>query len=194
MQGVNAMSAKTDFHTRLNRTRFLTLTGLMTALTCIIGPLSLPLPVSPVPITLTNFAVYMAVYILGLRDGTISCLIYLCLGAAGLPVFSAFSGGLAKLAGPTGGYLIGFFFLALVQGSFMRGFPGKNTAAIAGMILGTTVCYFFGTLWLAWQMGLSFGAALAAGVIPYLPGDGVKIAAAALIGPKLQAAVRKAFV
>ena len=188
------MSAKTDFHTRLNHTRFLTLTGLMTALTCIIGPLSLPLPVSPVPITLTNFAVYMAVYVLGRRDGTISCLIYLCLGAAGLPVFSAFSGGLAKLAGPTGGYLIGFFFLALVQGSFMRRFPGKNTAAIAGMIVGTTVCYFFGTLWLAWQMGLSFGAALAAGVIPYLPADGVKIAAAALTGPKLQAAVRKAFV
>ena len=62
------------------------------------------------------------------------------------------------------------------------------------MIVGTTVCYFFGTLWLAWQMGLSFGAALAAGVIPYLPADGVKIAAAALTGPKLQAAVRKAFV
>ena len=184
------MSAKTDFHTRLNRTRFLTLTGLMTALTCIIGPLSLPLPVSPVPITLTNFAVYMAVYVLGLRDGTISCLIYLCLGAAGLPVFSAFSGGIGKLAGPTGGYLVGFLFLALIQGSLMFRFPGKNAAAVIGMILGTAVCYCFGTAWLAGQMHLSFGAALTAGVIPYLPGDAAKIILAALAGPKLSTAVR----
>ena len=99
-----------------SRTKFLTLTGLMTAVICIVGPLSLPLPASPVPVTLTNFAIYIAVYVLGLKAGTVSCLIYLCLGAAGLPVFSAFSGGIGKLAGPTGGYLIGFLFLALIQG------------------------------------------------------------------------------
>lgn len=82
------------------RTRKLTLIGLMSALLCILGPLSIPLPVSPVPITLTNFAVYIIVYILGMRSGTVSVLIYLCLGTAGLPVFSAFSGGLAKLGRP----------------------------------------------------------------------------------------------
>ena len=118
------------------RTRKLTLIGLMSALLCILGPLSIPLPVSPVPITLTNFAVYIIVYILGMRSGTVSVLIYLCLGTAGLPVFSAFSGGLAKLAGPTGGYLAGFLFLALIQGFLMERFPGKNAAAVTGMILG----------------------------------------------------------
>lgn len=64
-----------------SRTKFLTLTGLMTAVICIVGPLSLPLPASPVPVTLTNFAIYIAVYVLGLKAGTVSCLIYLCLGA-----------------------------------------------------------------------------------------------------------------
>lgn len=182
---------KNTVRTGPSRTKFLTLTGLMTAVICIVGPLSLPLPVSPVPVTLTNFAIYIAVYVLGPKAGTVSCLIYLCLGAAGLPVFSAFSGGIGKLAGPTGGYLIGFLFLALIQGILMLRFPGKNAAAVTGMILGTAVCYLFGTVWLAGQMHLTFRAALAAGVIPYLPGDAAKIIFAALAGPKLNAAVRK---
>lgn len=174
-----------------SRTKILTLTGLMTAVICIIGPLSLPLPISPVPITLTNFAIYITVYVLGPKAGVISCLIYLCLGAVGLPVFSAFSGGIGKLAGPTGGYLVGFLFLAFIQGSLMSHFTRKNTAAVAGMILGTAVCYMFGTVWLSVQMHLTFGAALTAGVIPYLPGDAVKIILAALAGPKLSVAVQK---
>ena len=181
---------RTGGRTAPSRTKMLTVTGLMTAVICIVGPVSIPIPVSPVPVTLTNFAVCIAVYVLGLKAGTVSCLIYLCLGAAGLPVFSAFSGGIGKLAGPTGGYLVGFLFLALIQGSLMFRFPGKNAAAVIGMILGTAVCYCFATTWLAGQMHLSFGAALTAGVIPYLPGDAAKIILAALAGPKLSTAVR----
>ena len=74
----------------------------------------------------------------------------------------------------------------------MNRFPGKNTAAIAGMLLGMVVCYFFGTVWLAWQMNLSFTSALFLGVVPYLPGDAVKILAVALTGPKLKAAIKRA--
>lgn len=173
------------------RTKKLTLIGLTAALLCILGPLSIPIPVSPVPITLTNFAVYIIIYTLGMRSGAVSILIYLCLGAAGLPVFSAFSGGLAKLAGPTGGYLAGFLFLALIQGFLTERFPGKNTAAVFGMILGLAVCYLFGTIWLAQQMSLSFAAALSIGVLPYLPGDTVKIILAAAAGPKLRARVSR---
>ena len=175
-----------------NRTRNLTLIGLMTAILCILGPFSIPIPVSPVPLSLTNFAVYITVYTLGMKSGTLSVLVYLCLGTAGLPVFSSFSGGLGKLAGPTGGYLIGFIFLALIQGFLMKAFPGKNTAAVIGMILGMAVCYLFGTAWLAIQMGLTFPAALSIGVLPYLPGDGVKIIIAAIAGPKLRTAVQRA--
>lgn len=185
------MTEKTNSAVRPVNVKFLTVTALMTAVVCIVGPFSIPIPVSPVPISLTNFALYITVYVLGMKAGTVSCLLYLCLGAAGLPVFSSFSGGLGKLVGPTGGYLVGFLFLTLIQGLFMRFFREKNTAAVAGMILGTAVCYLFGTVWLAFQMHLSFGAALAAGVIPYLPGDAVKIIIAALIGPKLQGAVKR---
>ncbi|HJD46014.1 MAG TPA: biotin transporter BioY [Candidatus Mediterraneibacter norfolkensis] len=174
-----------------NRTRALTLTGLMTAVLCILGPFSIPLPVSPVPLSLTNFVVYLTVYLLGMKSGTVSILLYLLLGAAGLPVFSGFAGGLGKLAGPTGGYLIGFLFVALIQGFLMERFPGKRPADIAGMVSGLAVCYAFGTLWLDWQMHLTPAAALAAGVIPYLPGDAVKIFIAAVVGPKLKARIRK---
>ncbi len=173
-------------------TRQMALIGLMTAVTCILGPISIPLPFSPVPITLTNFAIFLSVYILGVKGGLISLLIYLALGTAGLPVFSSFSGGLAKLAGPTGGYLIGFIFLALIHGIFMKRFESNKTAAAAGMILGMAVCYAFGTAWLSRQMSLSFAAALGIGVLPYLAGDAVKIIAALIIGPKLQSAVKRA--
>lgn len=173
------------------RTKQLTAIGLMTAVICIVAPFSIPIPVSPVPLTLTNFAIFITVYILGMKAGTLCVILYLLLGTAGLPVFSAFSGGLGKLAGPTGGYLIGFIFLALIQGLIIKKFPGKNSATVAGMILGMAVCYIFGTAWLAWQMDQSFPAALTIGVLPYLPGDAVKIIAAAFAGPKLRADVRR---
>lgn len=186
MKTTNTLPPKTDQKTR---TRQLTLAGLMTAALCILGPLSVPLPFSPVPLSLTNLAVFFAVYLLRIKGGTVCLLVYLCLGAAGLPVFSSFSGGLGKLAGPTGGYLFGFIFLALIQGFLMNAFPGKNAAAVMGMILGMAVCYFFGTAWLAIQMSLSFPAALSIGVLPYLPGDALKIIIAAAGGPKLKTAV-----
>ena len=173
------------------KTKKITMIGLMTAVTCILGPLSLPLPFSPVPITLTNFAVFLSIYILGMKYGTISLLIYLALGTIGLPVFSSFSGGLGKLAGPTGGYLFGFIFLALIHGFFMLRFHKKTFASIIGMTLGMIACYLFGTIWLALHMSLTFKAALMIGVIPYLPGDAVKIALAAIIGPKLSSAIQK---
>lgn len=176
---------------KISRTQQLTLMGLMTAAVCVAAPFSVPIPVSPVPLTLTNFVLYIAVYILGMKLAAVSCAAYLILGAAGLPVFSSFSGGLGKLAGPTGGYLVGFIFLVLIQGFLMKSRPGSSLAAAAGMILGTAVCYIFGTVWLGAQSGLPFSAALSAGVIPYLPGDTVKIIAAAVLGPKLQAAVKR---
>ena len=97
------------------RTKQMVLIALMTAVTCVLGPLSIPLPFSPVPISLTNFAIFLAIFVLGMKSGTISFIIYLLLGAVGVPVFSSFRGGFQVLAGPTGGYLIGFIFLALIM-------------------------------------------------------------------------------
>ena len=95
-------------------TRKLVLIALMTAITCIFAPMAIPIPVSPVPISLTNLVIMISIYVLGFKDATISYIVYLLLGLVGLPVFSGFTGGLGKLAGPTGGYLIGFIFLALI--------------------------------------------------------------------------------
>ena len=107
------------------RTKQMVLIALMTAVTCVLGPLSIPLPFSPVPISLTNFAIFLAIFVLGMKSGTISFIIYLLLGAVGVPVFSSFRGGFQVLAGPTGGYLIGFIFLALIMGFALEHFDRK---------------------------------------------------------------------
>ena len=173
------------------RTKQMVLIALMTAVTCVLGPLSIPLPFSPVPISLTNFAIFLAIFVLGMKNGTISFIIYLLLGAVGVPVFSSFRGGLQVLAGPTGGYLIGFIFLALIMGFALDHFDRKLLPTIIGMIIGMVVCYAFGTVWLAKLLSLSFKEGLMMGVIPYLPGDAAKIIIAAIVGPKLYGATQK---
>lgn len=173
------------------KTKQMVLIALMTAVTCVLGPLSVPLPFSPVPISLTNFAIFLAIFVLGMKNGTISFIIYLLLGAVGVPVFSSFRGGLQVLAGPTGGYLIGFIFLALIMGFALDHFDRKLVPTIIGMIIGMAVCYAFGTVWLAKLLSLSFKEGLMMGVIPYLAGDVAKIIIAAIVGPKLYGATQK---
>lgn len=173
------------------KTKQMVLIALMTAVTCVLGPLSIPLPFSPVPISLTNFAIFLAIFVLGMKNGTISFIIYLLLGAVGVPVFSSFRGGLQVLAGPTGGYLIGFIFLALIMGFALDHFDRKLVPTIIGMIIGMVVCYAFGTVWLAKLLSLSFKEGLMMGVIPYLAGDVAKIIIAAIVGPKLYGATQK---
>ena len=173
------------------RTKQMVLIALMTAVTCVLGPLSIPLPFSPVPISLTNFAIFLAIFVLGMKNGTISFIIYLLLGAVGVPVFSSFRGGFQVLAGPTGGYLIGFIFLALIMGFALDHFGRKLVPTIIGMIIGMAVCYAFGTVWLAKLLSLSFKEGLMMGVIPYLAGDAAKIIIAAIVGPKLYGATQK---
>lgn len=164
--------------------------GLMTALLCIIAPFAFPLPFSPVPISFATFIIYLGTYTLGKKYGTISCLIYLLLGSVGLPVFSNFSGGIGKLAGATGGYLIGYLLLAFIGGWFVENYEGRILPSAFGLILGTALTYAFGTIWLSQQMSLSFSQGLAIGVSPYLLGDTVKIIATLIIGPILKKRLR----
>ena len=134
----------------------MTVTALMTAITCILAPMALPIPISPVPISLTNLVIFFMAYILGMKLSVASYVLYLLLGTVGLPVFSGFSGGVGKLLGPTGGYLIGFIFLAAIAGFFVEKFPAKIYMHVVGMIIGMAICYIFGTAWLAGQLGMSF--------------------------------------
>lgn len=175
-----------------SKMKTMALIALMAAVTCILGPLSLAIPFSPVPISFTNLAVYFTIYVLGTKRGTASYIVYLFLGLIGLPVFSAFSGGPGKLFGPTGGYLIGFIFMAIISGLFIEKWENNRILHLVGMILGTIVCYILGTGWLAFQTGMDFKAALMAGVIPFIPGDLAKIILALLIGPVLRKQLKKA--
>ncbi len=176
---------------RNQKTKTLVLISIMTAITCILGPLSIAIPISPVPISFTNLAIYFTAILLGGKKGTISCLVYLLIGFAGVPVFSGFSAGPAKLLGPTGGYLIGFVFMSIISGFFVDKFENKIQMYILGMILGTIVTYALGTVWLAYQANLTLKAALFAGVIPYIPADFIKIAIAAINGPIIKKRLKK---
>ena len=190
--GSHTMSSTNNQASSASRlsTQSLVLTALMTAVTCILAPMSIPIPFSPVPLTLTNFVLEISIFLLGWKKATASFIIYLLLGLCGLPVFSGFSGGVGKFAGPTGGYLIGFIFLTVIGGLFAEHFHWKRSACIAGLVLGMAVTYAFGTAWLCLQLNLSFTAGLFTGVIPYLPGDAVKIALAVAFGPVLKKRVR----
>ncbi len=163
--------------------RTLAVIALMTAVICVMAPFSLP--IGPVPVSLATFAVMLAAVILGWKWGTASVGLYLLLGLIGVPVFSGFSAGASRLIGPTGGYLIGYLPLAFVSGLFAERYHRHIVACAAGMLLGTLILYGLGTGWLALQMKMSFGQALAAGVIPFIPGDLVKIAVTAWIAPIL---------
>lgn len=176
----------THNHTQeLHRTKTyaLTVTALMTAVTCILAPLSVP--IGPVPISLTNFVIYLALYLLDWKSETLSYLVYLLLGLAGLPVFSGFTGGIGKLAGPTGGYIIGFIPMAVIAGILIDRF-NQRWIQLAGMIVGTAICYAFGTVWFCFQSGYTVSAALAVCVIPFIPADLFKMVIAMIFGPMIR--------
>ena len=170
----------------------LALVGLLTAVICVLGPLALNIPISPVPISLGTLAIYFVISVAGMKLGTVSVVIYILLGLVGVPIFTNFTGGPAKLFGPTGGYIIGYIFLALICGFFVDKF-GKNIPVyLAGMILGTVVRYIFGTIWLGYQMDFTFTQALMAGVVPYIPGDLVKLTMAVIAGMQVRKRLVKA--
>ena len=164
--------------------------AVMTAVTCVLAPLSIP--IGPVPISLTNLVIYFSLFILGTKKGTISYLIYLLIGLVGVPVFSGFTGGPQKLFGPTGGYLIGFIPMAVIAGIVIDKCMKKWYFCLLAMIAGTWVCYLFGTAWLAFQANMTFKAALAAGVIPFIIEDLIKMVLALLIGPQIHKQLVKA--
>ena len=168
----------------------MTAVSLMTALLCILGPIAIP--VGAVPISFTNFVIYLAIYLLGMKLGTLSCCIYLLAGMAGLPVFSGYSGGLAKLAGPTGGYLIGFLFMAMISGVIIQKHPGKTGWSIFGMGIGTLIAYLLGTIWFMFQTNCTLWYALTICVLPFLIFDAIKIVLASRIGILLRRTLQKA--
>lgn len=141
------------------------------------------LPFSPVPVTGQTLAVLLVGALLGSRRGSLAVMTYIAQGLVGLPVFAGGAFGLARLFGPTGGYLIGFVAAAYLVGLLAeRGWDRRVLTTAAAMALGNVVIYAIGALWLAPFVG-GLDKALAAGVLPFIPGDLLKIGAAALLLP-----------
>ena len=170
--------------------RQMVMTAMMTAIMCVLAPLSIP--IGPVPISLATFIVYLSAYVLGPKLATLSVLVYLILGFVGVPVFAGYTGGAAKIMGPTGGYLVGYIFLAAIAGYIIHRSNEKPVLSAGAMLIGTLVLYTMGTAWLMYSASMDLPAALMAGMIPFIPGDIAKIVAALVIGPKLSALLVKA--
>ena len=197
---------------RSKQVAMMVLTALMTGILCVTGPISIP--IGPVPISIGVLVLFLTVYVLGTKYATVACVLYLILGLAGLPVFAGHQGGLSKLAGPTGGYLIGYIPMVLIAGAVIDitkknkdNHINESSAAVdavavgsgagikkrliksviqgAGMLLSVVVLYAFGTAWFVISTGTPVGAALSLCVIPFIPADLIKIFIAAILGPTL---------
>lgn len=153
----------------------------------------LHIPFGPVPIVLQNLFVLLAGLLLGCRWGAISTVIYLLVGAVGIPVFAGATGGLAHLLGPTGGYLFGFVGAAFLTGSIADQFNQRLAAQIAAVAIGSMVIYAVGVPWLKFVAGLSWSKAFLVGMLPFLPGDALKASAAVLLAKTLRPMITHQF-
>lgn len=165
--------------------RNIALVSLMAAFLCVISPFSIP--IGAVPITLGTLGVYLIGALLDYKKAPIAVLIYLTLGLIGMPVFSNFQGGLEKLAGPTGGFLIGYLFGIFVEALMITLIKKKWIFPIS-MVAATVFIYGFGLIWFMVSMGdkYTFVDAMMACVVPFLIGDAIKIAAATMISYALR--------
>ena len=171
-----------------NKIQNLTLTALMAAILCIMGPIVIP--IGMVPMSLANMAIYLAIILLDRKKAVISTTIYLLIGLVGIPVFAGFSAGVGKFFGPTGGYLIGYLVLSFLGGSFLENvkYQGKQKIGyqILALSMGTVGLYLFGTVWLMYQSRLNWITALSVGVVPFVVFDVIKILLAVSIGNSMK--------
>ena len=187
------MRQATNYHNKtvakaVQRTKDITYIALMIGIISICSWISVP---TVVPFTLQTFAVFASVLLLGGKRGTVAIVCYILIGLAGAPVFSNMTGGIAQLAGLTGGYIIGFVFVGLIYWLFESLLEKKLWWQVAALVLGLVVCYAFGTGWFMVIYGGRFGtislaSALSMCVIPFIPVDLAKLASAILIAKAVE--------
>lgn len=170
----------------------ITLTALFTALCAVCAWITVP---SSVPFTMQTFAVFLACLTLGGDRAAVCLMAYLLLGAAGVPVFSGFRGGIGCLFGPTGGYIIGFVVTCLVYYLFTRFLPDKKLARVLGLFAGLCALYIFGTVWFAFVYAAgdvnSFGFAFLKCVVPFIIPDIIKMILAFILSERLRKIINK---
>ena len=168
--------------------RDMVFTALFTAVLCAAAPFSIA--AGPIPLSFATLVIYLAAGALGWKRGVVSVILYVAIGAIGIPVFSNFEGGFHKIAGVTGGFIIGYIPLALASGFFAPVSRGKIFAYALGMVIGTVLLYTCGTAWFMFQTGSPLAASLALCVTPFLPGDAIKVIIACIAAPQLCNALR----
>lgn len=171
------------------------LVAVFTALIAICSWITIPAMAGQVPFTLQTFAVFVTAGILGTKRGTLSVVVYILLGLVGVPVFAGFVGGFSVIIGPTGGYIIGFIFTAIIIGSVSYFVKEKSeltkiVSLVVSMILGDIACFIIGTIWFMVVTNTNLAASLTMCVVPFIIPDIVKIILATIIVNRVKKYVR----
>lgn len=166
--------------------------GIFAAIIAVCSWISIPLTV---PFTLQTLGIFTAVGILGGKRGSLSVLVYILLGAVGVPVFAGFSGGFGVILGTTGGYIIGFLFSALIMWGIEKLFGKKPIILAISMLIGLLVCYAIGTVWFMIVYtkttgAVGLGTVLGWCVVPFIIPDLVKIAIALVLTGRLRKVIQ----
>jgi biotin transport system substrate-specific component len=159
---------------RNTKVKNLVLTGMFTAVICVLSQISIP--TQPIPFTLALFAIFLTGALLPPRAAFLSVFVYLLLGAFGIPIFAGFKGGIHVLTGMTGGYLMAYPLMSFLTSFLANHFKKWKLLPLAlGMVLSLILCYFIGTLWFAFISDTSFYYALTLCVFPFILFDLLKI-------------------
>lgn len=158
--------------------------SMFAGLTAILSQISIPLPFTPIPFNLGILGFLLSGSLLGKWLGAASQLIYVLLGAVGLPVFAGFHGGLSTLVGPTGGFLLGYIFAAFVIGLLLEKLP-KKLLPLA-LTIGVITCYAFGTIFFMVNTSSSLFTALTLCIFPFILVDALKIFLASILVLRLK--------
>ncbi|MDR3149639.1 MAG: biotin transporter BioY [Oscillospiraceae bacterium] len=165
--------------------RQITKCALFTAIISVCAMISIPLP-GGVPLSLATLAVYMCALILPPVSAGISVFVYILLIAVGVPITASGGAGLSYLAGPTGGYIIGYIFNAVAVSALVNSKFGRSRVKlITALVFGTAATYLPGTIWFCFVMKTNAVVALTKCVVPFLPGDAVKIVVAMELAKRL---------
>ena len=162
----------------------LAMTAVMAAVIAAVSPFAIP--IGPVSLSLCTLVLYMTPYILGWQRSAIAALVFILLGMVGVPVFTGFEGGMGKVLGPTGGYIAGYIPLVIITGLAIQFFPKNRMLQFLGMVAATAVLYTMGTIWYMFQSGNPLDVAMKWCVLPFIPGDLIKMVIATGLGPVLR--------
>lgn len=161
-------------------TKDLVMTAMFTAIICVMSQISIP--TQPIPTTLALLAIFLTGALLSPRNAFLAALMYLLLGAFGMPVFAGMTGGLGHLTSVTGGYLVAYPIMAFITSIFYKySKKHKTLALVIGMLISLAICYLIGTAWFTYTTENTFIAALSMCVIPFIVFDLIKIAFAVSI-------------